>query len=177
MNPPVPPADLTVVTITPDALEDIHRHAAAAPEHHETGGILLGHEHPARIAITTAGDPGPEAQHAPTHFRRDLAHARHLADHAHRVQGAVWIGEWHTHPRGPNGPSPRDMATYRSFLVDPELEFAVVVALIVSPRPSSAPAPRQPRDIVHPWVVHAWVVDTVAVAPTALHVTPDPPSG
>lgn len=137
----------TVIRISPRALAVIASESAARSGPNETGGILFGHDFGHQILITAAGDPGPNAIHAPTRFKRDLAHATRLADAAYERDSSIWVGDWHTHPQGPARPSRYDLRTYRHFLQDPELEFDRFLAVIVSP-----PLPHQ-----HP-VLHAWSV-------------------
>lgn len=114
----------------------IRNESRASLDRMETGGLLLGHDPggPAPVLITTAGAPGPGAHRTRSEFKRDLAHANALADAAYTEDGSVWLGEWHTHPRGPAAPSDRDVRTYRRFLLDPELGFTRVTSLIITPR-------------------------------------------
>jgi integrative and conjugative element protein (TIGR02256 family) len=123
-----------VIQITAEALAAIRTESLASSDGKETGGILLGHEpgDPERIVIATAGDPGPGAHRSRSDFQRDLAHAKNLADAAYLRDQSVWVGEWHTHPRGPVCPSDRDLRTYRRFLLDPELHFIRVASLIIT---------------------------------------------
>jgi integrative and conjugative element protein (TIGR02256 family) len=131
----------TMIRISPRALAVITAETAARFGPEETGGILLGHDLGHQILVTAAGDPGPGATHTPTRFRRDLAYAGKLADAAYEHDHSVWVGDWHTHPRGPTRPSRYDLRTYRRFLQDPELDFDRFLALIVTPaRPSNAPS-------------------------------------
>jgi integrative and conjugative element protein (TIGR02256 family) len=124
--------------------------AAESADGLETGGILLGHDRGGDLLVTTAGDPGPAAQRAPTSFLRDLAHAQRLGDEAYEADGSVWIGEWHTHPGGMQLPSPTDLTTYSALLADERLALTRFLSLIVVPCPQ------------HGWAevfVHAWVFD------------------
>jgi integrative and conjugative element protein (TIGR02256 family) len=136
-----------VIHISPRALAVITAETKARFGPEETGGILLGHDLGHQILITAAGDPGPGAIHTPTRFRRDLVHAGKLADAAYEHDRSVWVGDWHTHPRGPTRPSRYELRTYRSFLDDPELDFDRFLTLIVKPQPpdshgvASQPAP------------------------------------
>lgn len=129
-----------VIHISPRALAVITAETKARFGPEETGGILLGHDLGHQILITAAGDPGPGAIHTPTRFRRDLAHAGKLADAAYEHDRSVWVGDWHTHPRGPTRPSRYDLRTYRSFLDDPELDFDRFLTLIVKPQPPDPPS-------------------------------------
>ena len=101
---------MRTVTIEISALETIRAETIRRPDGLETGGILLGRviKGAAHLHVTVAGDPGPQALHELQRFRRDLAHAQTLADHAWADHQAVWVGEWHTHPL-PIGPSTTDV--------------------------------------------------------------------
>jgi integrative and conjugative element protein (TIGR02256 family) len=129
-----------MIRISPRALAVINAETAVRPGPDETGGILLGHDLGNQMLVTAAGDPGPGAIHALTRFRRDLGHAERLADAAYEHDLSVWVGDWHTHPRGPNRPSRYDLQTYRRFLHDPQLDFDRFLTLIVTPtQPLGAP--------------------------------------
>lgn len=148
------PSPVSVV-VSAVAAAAIREETARAPREHETGGLLLGRRSGDDLLVTGAGDPGPNSEHGPRRFRRDLVHAQQLATEVWTRDGSEWIGEWHTHPRGPLHPSPFDVAVYRTFLDDPELGFTHVLAVIVSPEPFSMTT----------WLVraeeHATVVTTV----------------
>lgn len=142
---PVAPTP-SLVELSRSAFEAIQETCRTARDGRETGGILLGHQHSdGRLVVTTAGDPGPRAVRGRASFRRDPAHAQALADGAWARDRSVWLGDWHTHPRGPAHPSPVDMATYLSLLADPELHFADFLALVVLPGPTSP--------VLFPWVI------------------------
>jgi integrative and conjugative element protein (TIGR02256 family) len=123
------------IVISRWALRDICELAQATRDGRETGGILLGFD--ARrhepLTVTMAGDAGPGAQRSATGFRRDLGHAQQLAHRAWVTQGAVWVGDWHTHPAGPPAPSRVDLGGYRSVLSHGEMPG--FVSLILAPHP------------------------------------------
>ncbi len=121
-----------VIRLDARAAEDMFAQAALSVDGLEVGGLLLGHDIGTHIRVTVAGDPGPCARREPDWFLRDLAHARRLGDLAYAADGSVWLGEWHTHPRGPGQPSGTDLDTYRALLDDPDLGFERVVAIVVS---------------------------------------------
>lgn len=127
-----------VVKLARSAAEALAKGAKASADGTETGGILLGHDDGETLIVTVAGDPGPKAHRSPSAFKRDLAHAQALADIAYDRDGSVWIGEWHTHPRGPLEPSDLDRRTYASHLADPTLGFERLLSLIVLPCPEHA---------------------------------------
>lgn len=123
------------VRIAAEAAASIAHEAAASSDGRETGGILLGFDASdlGELLVMEAGGPGPNAERRTDFFRRDLAHARQLAEDAHRRMTARWVGEWHTHPRGRLAPSRLDLKTYRGFLGSPQLHFPVFFAVIVGP--------------------------------------------
>lgn len=149
-----------MIMVSAAATRVITTEAPTSADGRETGGILIGHDHGRRIIVTTAGDPGPNAQRLPHRFVRDLEHARHLADAAYEQDASVWIGEWHTHPGGPGHPSELDMATYQQLLADPDLGFARIVSLIALPCPA------------HGWsetLITGWVVTPQSAHPAELN--------
>jgi integrative and conjugative element protein (TIGR02256 family) len=145
---PVVTINATVLPTVVDRIRDLSR---ASVDGNETGGILLGRGPDERglIVVERAGEPGENAERKPNFFLRDRAHAQRLADEAWRESGAVWVGEWHTHPTGLPTPSPQDLATYSSLLADPELAFQVLVSVIAIPDPDEGW--EQPRLLV--WVL------------------------
>lgn len=157
---------LPSVRLTPSAAEAIAVCARASADGNETGGIVLGHDTGTELLVTLAGDPGPNAVRTPRRFLRDLAHAQALADAAYDDDGSVWIGEWHTHPRGPAEPSPLDRRTYQSHLADPSLGFDRFLTLIVLPCHD------------HGWehvILAAWVVTRSRVEATTVTIIEDVP--
>jgi integrative and conjugative element protein (TIGR02256 family) len=121
------------VRVSESALATIRYEATRSSDGNETGGILLGHVHPDGTAeVRHAGDPGPVAVRRPTFFLRDLHHAQQLAAEAFDRDGSVWIGEWHTHPTTAPIPSDRDLDTYARLLADPDLQFHVIISMIIS---------------------------------------------
>lgn len=135
--------------IRPEAANRIMKLAAVSTDGRETGGILLGRGPDANglIIIEEAGDPGPDADRRPDYFLRDLAHAQRLAAAAWERDKAVWVGEWHTHPKGPIHPSARDLDTYAGLMTDTSLDFRAFVSIIVVPDPDWA----RPRLV--PWML------------------------
>jgi integrative and conjugative element protein (TIGR02256 family) len=102
------------IDIAPEARSAIMRLSPESADGSETGGILLGRGPDADgvVRVEIAGEPGPRAERRPDFFLRDLEHARGLAARAWQETGAVWIGEWHTHPMGGARPSATDLGTY-----------------------------------------------------------------
>lgn len=151
-----------VVEMSEAAADLMLSECRASIDGNETGGILLGHDNAETILVTIAGSPGPDAERTPTSFKRDLAHAQALAERAYATDDSLWIGEWHTHPRGPAVPSVTDLSTYRTLLTSPELGFERVLSVIVTP------------DIQGQWEspqLQAFVVQLWAEVPEAVTVT------
>lgn len=125
------------VEIRPGVAARIAELAVASADGAETGGILFGRGPDATgvIVVEGAGDPGPRADRRADFFLRDLEHAQRLAAEAWERDKAIWVGEWHTHPKGPLQPSPRDLHTYVALMTDAALEFRAFVSIIVVPDP------------------------------------------
>jgi integrative and conjugative element protein (TIGR02256 family) len=136
------PPGATKIRVTGAAAGAIRREASRSIDGNETGGILLGHLSPDGTAeVRHAGGAGPAAVRTPTFFLRDLGHAQALATAAFARDGSGWIGEWHTHPSTSALPSSRDLATYLSLLSDPQLDFNVIVAVILTAGPNGWHSP------------------------------------
>ncbi len=166
------------ITITETALAFLRIEALASADNRETGGILLGHDPwtdhrgstPGSL-IRHAGDPGPAAVRRPAFFRRDYPHTQQLALDAFKLDQSVWIGEWHTHPRGPRHPSRTDDRIYRRHLADPALNLERFVALIVTPTLTwSDGRPRRNWQHVR---CTAWIVDSRQSTRVRLEVIDD----
>ena len=71
-------------TALPSDLATIAREASASTDGRETGGILLGFDASelGELLVMEAGGPGPKAERRADYFRRDLNHAREVADDA-----------------------------------------------------------------------------------------------
>lgn len=140
------------VRLASEAAAMMAQEAAASSDGRETGGILLGFDASdlGELFVMEAGGPGPEAERRADFFRRDLEHARRLADEAFRSTTARWVGEWHTHPRGQLVPSRVDLRTYRGFLRNPELFFPVFLAVILGPGDDGWRKPRAAAWLIEP---------------------------
>lgn len=123
------------IELTQGARAAIAAAAALSEDGKETGGILLGRDPDAEgiIEVLLAAGPGPQALRGRSYFLRDLHYSRRLARLAYEREGLQWVGDWHTHPRGPASPSNFDLHTYTSHLSDRELNFEAFVAVIVTP--------------------------------------------
>ncbi|MCK2032204.1 Mov34/MPN/PAD-1 family protein [Microbacterium sp. KSW4-4] len=120
------------LAISDAALSLIRREVQMAHDGRETGGILLGEIDPLRV--TVAGAPGPGAVRTKNFFLRDLQFSQGLAAREAADSGAIWVGEWHTHPVGPAHPSMTDLKTYQRLQDVPGGVLARgVLSLIVAP--------------------------------------------
>lgn len=121
------------ISLTGRAHDQLFTQSQLAADGNETGGILLGCDlgMGSGFMVRHCGDPGPNAVRRPTHFQRDLGHARMLAGQAAELDGSVWIGEWHTHLLELPIPSLHDLITYRTLLLDQEINFPRLLSLIV----------------------------------------------
>lgn len=160
---------LFTIEIGPEALAAITEQVRIGGTELETGGILLGHNHPDRCTILVAGDPGPNAVRRPRAFSRDRDHAEALADAAWDEHKATWVGEWHTHPEGLAMPSDIDLNAYFGHLRDPDLGFDYFISLIIALLP---PGDQTGHDHVYPpgqpasmtgWVVHGDRVESAHI--------------
>jgi integrative and conjugative element protein (TIGR02256 family) len=119
-----------VVVISTRVMDGIRDMARESQDGSETGGILLGfEERDGSFWVTEAGGPGPLAERSPTFFCRDLDHADGIAERAFSVDGSQWVGDWHTHPGGPNALSHVDLRSYREVLVNSDLEVFLAILL------------------------------------------------
>lgn len=150
---------MLLVTLTPGAAETIAIEARKSADGTETGGIILGHDRGGELLVTVAGGPGPAAVRTRNRFKRDLAHARTLADDAYERDGSVWIGEWHTHPDGPPQPSAVDLQTYLSHLADDSLGFDRFLSLVVLPCGEHG----WEHVTVAAWVIHGTVAELATI--------------
>lgn len=80
----------------------------------ETGGVLIGYRSDdGTWVITAAAGPGPKAKRSIDGFAPDTRFNQSLVNREfRRTKGVVsYLGEWHSHPRGPLLPSERDEKT------------------------------------------------------------------
>lgn len=146
------------VILTASAHTSIETVCRAELRGRETGGVLLGHEHPdRRLVVTVAGDPGPRAEQTRDAFHRDPKHAHRLAHDRYAHDRSVWLGDWHTHPNGPAHPSPADLRAYASIVGDPTEAITAFLSIIAVP---GAPRP----------LLDAWIITQHALEPATLWI-------
>lgn len=157
-----------MVQIARSALERIRREARLSADGLETGGILLGRDAEAGSVpkVLRAAGPGPRAVRRRTFFKRDLDYSTEMAEQAFEDLGAVWVGDWHTHPGRFVAPSTTDVRTYVDFLTDAELGFTVFLTVVVTEGPGG-----WGDVILTPWFVSVEEASQqVKVAPAALEL-------
>jgi integrative and conjugative element protein (TIGR02256 family) len=146
------------VVLAASAHASIEAVCAEATDGLETGGILLGHQHAdGHLTVTVAGDPGRRAERRRRSFRRDHDHAQALAGAAYAHDRRVWVGDWHTHPLGPEHPSPVDLRSYGDVLSDQDLGFEMFLSIIAVP---STPRP----------LLWSWIVTSTTITPAGMWV-------
>lgn len=106
--------------------------AAAAPD--ETGGMLLGYEglDAPEPVVTGIVGPGPDAQHSPSGFEPDADWQQGELERVYADSGRIttYLGDWHTHPRGPARPSRKDRRTARRIARSKEARAPAPLMLI-----------------------------------------------
>jgi integrative and conjugative element protein (TIGR02256 family) len=112
------------------ALDSIVSTIRSSDSRLETGGALFGP--PDGSSVLHAVGPGPNAEHGPRSFRRDLVFTQHEAVRLYQADRSHWIGEWHTHIDVPATPSELDLHTYAKHIADPDLRFDRFLALIIA---------------------------------------------
>jgi len=89
--------------------------AAQADEHRprETGGMLLGWRVGHELVIAETIEAGPGARRARDSFEADgpWQERRLLEAYDRSGRTVTYLGDWHSHPRGPARPSGRDRET------------------------------------------------------------------
>jgi integrative and conjugative element protein (TIGR02256 family) len=84
----------------------------------ETGGVLAGYfsADDSEVVVTEMVGPGPKAKHGKCSFVPDYAYHRdeigRLFDESNGL--ITYLGDWHTHPNGPNNLSRRDKRALRN---------------------------------------------------------------
>lgn len=137
----------------------------------ETGGILLGRWVEAkRATITQMIGPGPRAKHCRASFEPDyeFQEAEIAKAHASADLGCEYLGDWHSHPRGPLSPSSTDMRVLHKIASYPAARCKDPTMCIISGGPY--------------WAASAWRLVNgrcleigVAVIPAdGAHATTDP---
>jgi integrative and conjugative element protein (TIGR02256 family) len=86
----------------------------------ETGGILMGIHRGRDIIVSKVTDAGPNARRSACGFLRDTDYCQAALVTEFAASGVDYVGEWHTHVVALPRPSPGDLATLASIILDPD---------------------------------------------------------
>lgn len=106
----------------------------------ETGGMLIGYradQHATSdVAVTGLIGAGPAAERARHRFVPDGPWQYEQLLRVYESSGriSVYLGDWHSHPRGSSRLSPTDLATYRRVAADHDAQTPHPVVLIAARR-------------------------------------------
>jgi integrative and conjugative element protein (TIGR02256 family) len=106
----------------------------------ETGGVLVGYRgEGGDLVVTAAVGPGPNARHGaftfvPDHEFQEAEIARLYEQSGRRV---IYLGDWHSHPRGSCSPSLMDRRTLRGIARDPDARIPEPLMVIIAGSPGS----------------------------------------
>lgn len=100
---------------------------------HETGGILLGHDHGTHTHVAAIIGPGPAATHARFRFAPDNDwQVEQVAAAWHRDPTLDYLGDWHTHPNGTTHLSGLDTETAQAIAAAPLARQPEPVMLVLA---------------------------------------------
>ena len=99
----------------------------------ETGGIIMGlQEGPAQRVVHVIG-AGPGSKHSPTSFSPDAAYqAEQVAALWRTDRRLLYLGDWHTHPRGSVTLSRTDVRAGLTIAASPEARQPQPCMLVLS---------------------------------------------
>ena len=110
----------------------------------ETGGVLAGFmTADGDFDIRYASGPGPNAICSATRFEKDVEFCQAFLDDKLKETGAVYLGEWHSHPSADTRPSGTDLKSLNGIAVEKDYLTDQPVMIILS---SSG----EPSCTVHP---------------------------
>ena len=118
-------------------LKRIARIQQSALTDYESGGMLFGVIRPGALTISFATPAYPDDKRSKTEFiRRDKRHLRVLDSVRRRFGGTIgYLGEWHSHPNGPNWFSVVDFEEFANKVEEMRAEGATkpILEVLVSP--------------------------------------------
>lgn len=126
------------VTFSSSALAQMQELVAKNPDT-ETGGVLAGYmAGDGSLDVRFASGPGPNAICLPTKFEKDDVFCQAFLDGLIQEKGAIYLGEWHSHPSANNTPSGTDLKSLSEIAVSPEYltDHPLMVILSSSGKPS-----------------------------------------
>lgn len=110
---------------------------ARQANHHaprETGGVLLGYVATDNAVVTDALGPGPGARHRRFRFVPDTDYQE--AEIARRYEASgrlhIYLGDWHSHPRGRSALSLLDRHTLRRIADAPHARIPSPIMLVLA---------------------------------------------
>lgn len=112
---------MTTAWIRSGVLYDLERTAQNGLPN-ETGGLLVGYRSDnGEVVIQELIGPGPKARHSPVRFLPDHVWQCERLDAIYHESGGrfVYVGDWHTHPRGVPEMSALDRRTLRNIARHP----------------------------------------------------------
>jgi integrative and conjugative element protein (TIGR02256 family) len=104
----------------------------------EVGGVLVGYQPDERsVVVTDVIGPGPRAKHRRSTFRPDHAHQQEQLDARYRQSNGVevYLGDWHSHPNGFDGPSRKDLRVLRRIAETEEAQMRNPIMIVVAGGP------------------------------------------
>jgi integrative and conjugative element protein (TIGR02256 family) len=134
---PPDPVDAGQVWITQILADEL---AMQAGDHapNETGGMLVGYlaaDDPMSVVITGAIKTGPRSTRKPHRFVPDGRWQQQQLERLYAQSGriATYLGDWHSHPRGPLLPSAGDTKTARRVARSARARSAHPLTLLIKP--------------------------------------------
>lgn len=99
----------------------------------ETGGLLIGYLAGRDIVVTCIVGPGSGAKHRKFAFEPDNDYQQLELERVYQESGRheTYLGDWHSHPSGPDRLSSRDRETLRSIAEHEPARIARPVMLLV----------------------------------------------
>jgi integrative and conjugative element protein (TIGR02256 family) len=105
----------------------------------ETGGVLAGFMTAnGDFDIHYASGPGPNAICSSTRFEKDVEFCQAFLDEKLKETGAVYLGEWHSHPSADTRPSGTDLKSLNGIAVERDYltDHPVMIILSSEGKPS-----------------------------------------
>jgi integrative and conjugative element protein (TIGR02256 family) len=99
----------------------------------ETGGMLLGWHNHGKVAIDATINGGPAALRSRTSFIPDGPWQQQQLAAVYEQSGrtVTYLGDWHSHPRGPARPSGQDRKTAAAIAASEQARAPYPITLIV----------------------------------------------
>lgn len=120
-----------LVVIMPYVAEKLLSYKQVKPENVEAGGVIIGERRGNHLVIQHISEPGQGDKRSRYAVDRCGPIHQLTVDQAfYQSRGTLqYLGEWHTHPEDYPTPSPRDLKSWRNYLIDPEPMVLIIVGL------------------------------------------------